>query len=59
MLFTFSAGADVHPIFWSLLTAERNEVSFFVLVGLAIIAIVWIAAGLWMIRSGEHRPRVR
>jgi hypothetical protein len=59
MLSTFSTGADFQPVLWALLTRERNEVSFLVVGGLAIIAILWIAAGLWMIRSGRDRPRVR
>jgi hypothetical protein len=54
----FSTGADLQPVLWALLTRERNEVSFLVLIGLAIIAIVWIAAGLYMMRASGTRRRV-
>ena len=56
---SLSTTADLQPILWALLTSDGNEVSFFVLIGLAVVAIVWIAAGLWMIHAGEVRRRVR
>ena len=51
-------GAHVHPLAWALLTADHTEVSFRVILGLAVIAAVWIAAGLWLIHVGERNHRI-
>jgi len=52
-------GLDLHPITWALLTADRAEVSFRVILGLGVIALAWIAAGLWLIHVGERNHRIR
>ena len=50
--------ANVQPLVWALVTSDHTEVSFRVILGLAIVALAWIAAGLWLIHVGErnHRP---
>jgi len=50
-------GATVQPLVLALLTGDRTEVSFRVILGLAIIALAWIAAGLWLIHVGERNHR--
>ena len=50
--------ANVQPLVWALFTADHTEVSFRVILGLAIIALVWIAAGLWLIHVGERNHRI-
>lgn len=41
------------------LAGDHNEASFGVILGLAIIAALEIAAGMWLIHAGEaqHHPR--
>jgi hypothetical protein len=58
MLFTSPITiASFQPILWALLTLDRTEVSYRVIVGLGLIALVWIAAGLWLIHVGEKNHR--
>jgi len=42
---------------WALLTADGSEVAFRVIIGLGLIALAWIAAGLWLIHIGEKNHR--
>jgi hypothetical protein len=51
-------GANVQPLAWALFTADHTEVAFRVILGLGIIAIAWIAAGLWLIHVGERNHRI-
>jgi len=55
---TLLTGADIHPLVWALLTADHSQVAFRVIIGLAIIAAIWIAAGLWMMHAAEHKDRL-
>jgi len=50
--------AHVQPLVWALLTADHTEVAFRVILGLALIALCWIAAGLWLIHVGERNHRI-
>jgi len=51
-------GVDIQPLVWALLTGDHTEVSYRVIVGLGVIALVWIAAGLWLIHVGDHNHRM-
>jgi len=51
-------GANVQPLVWALFTADHTEVSFRVILGLAIVALAWIAAGLWLIHVGERNHKI-
>lgn len=51
-------GVSLQPTFFALLTADHTEVSYRVVVGLALVALAWIAAGLWLIHVGESGRRV-
>jgi len=55
---TLLTGADIHPLVWALLTADHSQVAFRVIIGLGVIALVWIAAGLWLIHVGNENHRV-
>jgi hypothetical protein len=55
---TLLTGANIQPLLWALLTSDHSEVSFRVILGLAVIAAVWIAAGLWLIHVGESKRRI-
>ena len=55
---TLLTASNIQPIVWALLTSDHSEVSFRVILGLAIIAAVWIAAGLWLIHVGENKRRM-
>jgi hypothetical protein len=55
---TLVTGADIQPLVWALLTSDHTEVSFRVVIGLAIVALGWIAAGLWLIHVGENKRRM-
>lgn len=52
-----SALTTPHLVF--ALAGDHNEVPYGVLLGLAIIAALEIAAGLWMIHLGETRQHRR
>jgi hypothetical protein len=50
------APVALQPVF-AMLTADRTEVSYRVVIGLALVALAWIAAGLWLIHVGEKNHR--
>jgi hypothetical protein len=57
-LTSVSIVAGSQHIFWALSAFGSNEIADGVIVGLAVLAVVEIAAGLWLVRAGAGR-RVR
>ena len=55
---TLFTTANIQPIAWALLTSDHSEVSFRVILGLAVIALAWIAVGLWLIHVGDNKRRL-
>jgi hypothetical protein len=51
-------GANVPLLTWALLTSDHTEVSFRVILGLGVVALAWIAVGLWLIHVGERNHRI-
>ena len=51
---TLFTGLDIHPVVFALLTKDHSEVAFRVIIGLGLIALVWILAGLWLMHAGGH-----
>lgn len=47
----------VPHIVWALMNTN-NQTAIGVVVGLALIALAWIAAGLWMVSAGAKSRRI-
>ena len=55
---TVSNAVDTQAL-WALLTPGHTEVAVGVIVGLALLVLVEILAGLWLMRAGGDHRRVR
>lgn len=47
----------VPHVVWALMNTN-NQTAIGVVVGLALIALAWIAAGLWMVAAGGRARRI-